>query len=308
MKILIVARFKDKGYAPFVTEQVAALQKAGLECSFFPVIRNGIRGYLHHLPELRNRIREDRPDVVHAHFVFSGLLACLQRKIPVVTTYHGSDINEKRLLPLSKLVILLSAWNIFVSSQSYEVVHCKRKYSIIPCGVDLDDLQFTERDSARQRLGLKTDKKYVLFAGSFDRPVKNPSLAKETIAAYGSDQINLIEFKGYSREEATLLLCAVDALLLTSLNEGSPQVIKEALACGCPIVSVDVGDVRERIEGLEGCYIATQPDPFELRVLLEKALSFPGKTRGRDRLIQDGLDNNTIAGRIIRTYKAVSKI
>ena len=306
MKVLVVSRYKQNGYAPFVMEQVAAIEKSNVECVFFPVTRNGFLGYLGHLPRLRKVLQKERPDVIHAHFVFSGLLACLQRKIPVVTTYHGSDINEKRLLPLSKLVISLSAWNIFVSRQNYCIARCKKKYSIIPCGVDLDDLQLTDRDTARQIMNLEKDKKYVLFSGSFDRPVKNAPLAMETISALETEGISLLELKGYSRKEATLLLCAVDALLLTSLNEGSPQVIKEALACGCPIVSVDVGDVRERIEGLGGCFVATQSNSTELSGLLRKALSFSGKTNGRNRLIQDGLDNQSIAARIISTYKAVS--
>jgi len=51
-------------------------------------------------------------------------------------------------------------------------------------------------------------------------------------------------------------LNASNVLLLTSLHEGSPTVVKEALACGLPVVSVDVGDVAERIEGIEGCHLA----------------------------------------------------
>ena len=305
MRVLIVARYKGNGFAPFVAEQAAALKRSGVQCVFFPIADNGVKGYLQQLPKLKKILRKEHPDVIHAHFVFSGLLACLQRRIPVVTTYHGSDINEGRLLPLSKAVIALSAWNIFVSPQNYEMVRCRKRYSIIPCGVDLVDLQLTEKPVARQRMNLQKEKKYVLFAGSFDRVVKNPELARETVRLMYSDQVELLEFKGYSREEATLLLCGVDALLLTSLNEGSPQVIKEALACGCPIVSVDVGDVRERIKGLDGCFVSSTPDPVELSGLLKKALAYSGKTKGRERIIQDGLDNASIAKKLIGTYNAI---
>ena len=89
MKVLIVARYKEKGFAPFVTQQVAALQKQGVECQFFPVKSKGVTGYLKHLKTLKKIIRDFHPDVVHAHYGLCGLLANLQRRVPVVTTYHG---------------------------------------------------------------------------------------------------------------------------------------------------------------------------------------------------------------------------
>ena len=68
---------------------------------------------------------------------------------------------------------------------------------------------------------------------------------------------------GVPNSAVPVWLNASHALLLTSLHEGSPTVVKEALACGLPVVSVDVGDVAERIEGIEGCHLA-QPDPADL--------------------------------------------
>lgn len=73
--------------------------------------------------------------------------------------------------------------------------------------------------------------------------------------------MELIELKGYSHKEVVLLMCAIDVLLMTSITEGSPQVIKVAMACGCPIVSVDVGYVKERVEGVEGCLVAKTKEP-----------------------------------------------
>ena len=303
MKILVVARCKNGRYAPFIAEQVAALEKEGVDCIYFPIVNNGLIGYIRHLSKLISVIQKERPDLVHAHFVFSGMLACLQNKVPVVTTFHGSDINEKLLLPLSRLVMRLSSMSVFVSRQNYEKAKCRRRSCIIPCGVDLDDLQLTGKPIARRRMGLDPDIKYILFAGPFDRAVKNSALAKETVSMLKSERVELLELKGYSRDEVTLLLCAVDALLMTSLNEGSPQIIKEALACGCPIVSVDVGDVRERVDGIEGCYVSVYPSSKELKMLLIKALGFSGKTDGRNRLISDGLDNMLIAKALKGVYE-----
>lgn len=179
-----------------------------------------------------------------------------------------------------------------------------QKYSLVPCGIDFTDLQLTPKIEARERMQLKVNKQYVLFAGAFDNQVKNVALAKAAVTRLG-DEVELIELKGYSRDEVTLLMCACDAFLLTSFSEGSPQVIKEAMACGCPIVSVDVGDVKERVEGIEGCYVASSFDAKELAELLRKAMAFKYRTNGRHRLAKDGLENREVASQLIKIYESV---
>ena len=117
--------------------------------------------------------------------------------------------------------------------------------------------------------------------------------------------MSLVELRGYSRSEVNRLMCAADCLLLTSLREGSPQVVKEAMACGCPIVSVDVGDVRERIQDIDGCFVANTRSPQELAGLLSKALQYKGKTAGRQYIVSHGLDNVHIADRLIEIYQRI---
>ena len=305
MRILIVASFNKGRFAPFIVEQVEALKKQGCTIDFFGLQGQGLVGYMRNLPLLKQKIKAFCPDVIHAHYGLSGLFANLQRRIPVVTTYHGSDINEKKVLRFSKKAMRLSAWNVFVSRKTLEIAKPKKKYTLLPCGIDLSDLQLTEKDEARRKMNLQTDRKYILFAGAFDVEVKNAPLAKDAVALLKEGQTELLELKGYTREEVTLLMCAADAFLLTSLMEGSPQVIKEALACGCPVVSVDVGDVRERTTGVEGCYVANTRDPEELADLLQKAMSFEGKTKGHDRIVADGLDNRQVAKRLLVIYERV---
>ncbi len=307
MRVLIVASYNKGRFVPFILEQSEALKAQDCEIAFFGLQGKGIRGYLKNLSALKKRIKEFCPDAVHAHYGLSGLLANLQRKVPVVTTYHGSDINDRKVLPFSKLAMRLSAWNIFVSQKTMKIAKPKRKYSLLPCGIDLSVLQQTPKNEARQKMGLASNRKYVLFAGAFDNAVKNAPLAKEAIALMQDNNLELLELKGYSREEVTLLMCAADAFLMTSFTEGSPQVIKEALACGCPIVSVDVGDVKERTEGVEGCFVSKTREPNELADLLGKALAFERRTQGREKVIADGLDNELVAKKLMEIYDKVVK-
>ena len=306
MKVLVLCRYKEQlkdHRAPFVKEQVEALQALGVECEWLLVRGKGFSGYLSQLRLLKDRISSFRPDVIHAHFGLCGLLANLQRQVPVVTTYHGSDINEPMARHCSKMAMRLSSWNVFVSQKTLEIAQPKRRYTLLPCGIDLCDWQQFSKVEARQRMHLDEDKKYILFAGAFDVAVKNAPLAHEAMALLLDFNVELLELKGYTKEEVGLLMCAADALLMTSFSEGSPQVIKEAMACGCPIVSVDVGDVKERTDGIEGCYVAETREPKELAALLQRALAFEGKTKGREKIIADGLDNRQMAERLLKIYE-----
>lgn len=322
MKILVIASDKGGHFVPFIEEQIVALQQAGLEIIRYGVTRKGIVGYLRELPALRRYIRKERPDVIHAHYGLCGLLANLQRRIPVVTTYHGSDINQASILRFSKIAIRLSAYNIFVSARSaslamgnglWEMANSlKKRSTLLPCGVNLTEDQLLSRSEARTALGIAEDVKVILFAGAFDNAVKDAPLAQATVAALPASTPYTLhltpilqELRGFSRAEVNCWMCAANCLLMTSKTEGSPQVIKEAMACGCPIVSVDVGDVAERTSGVEGCYIVPTREPAAIADALLKAIAFAGKTNGRERIIEMGLSNEQIAERLIKLYEAI---
>lgn len=304
MKVLIVARYKQQGYAPFVTEQVEALVKAGVACEYFPIKCNGIRGYLRELPQFRRRIQENKPDIIHTHYGLCGVFANLQRRIPVVTTYHGSDINDSSVLWLSRIAMRMSAYNIFVSQKSIDQARPKKNVALIPCGINLDDYPRIDKLEARKQMGLELDKKYVLFAGAFDNAVKNAPLAKDAVALLPG--VELLELKGYSRRQVSVLMQAVDAFLMTSYSEGSPQVIKEALACGCPIVSVDVGDVKERVSDVNGCWIVDAQKGAIVNALSE-ALKYSKRTNGFMALKRDQLTNEAVANRLVSIYEIVGQ-
>lgn len=304
MKALIVARCKNGRYAPFITEQVDAIEKLGVECKYFGVDGKGILGYLHQIPKLKKAIRDFHPDLIHAHYGLCGLLANSQRRVPVVTTYHGSDINDPRVLRLSRKSIRHSRFNIFVSQKNVDIASPQKDFDLIPCGINLEDYPVMEKAEARRLMGLSQDKKYVLFAGAFGNYVKNAPLARTAMELV--PEAELLELKGYTRSQVAILMQAVDAFLMTSLTEGSPQVIKEALACGCPIVSVDVGDVSERVSGIDGCYVVSS-DASSIAEALKNAFAFERRTDGRNAIIRDGLINDQIAERLKTVYCSIRR-
>ena len=324
MKILIVGNNKPGHFAPFVEEQARVLQKQGCEVVFFGVQGKGLIGYLRCLPALKRAIQQHQPDLIHAHYGLSGLLANFQRRVPVITTYHGSDINVPAVRRFSKIAMCLSAHNIFVSQRNVTLAlspnslitsHLKKRYTLLPCGVNLPlswcelQTQQVEQLTLNQWVQgkLNVGVKHVLFAGAFNNAVKDPELAKAAINELVKEGVNvdLIELKGYNRDQVNALMYNCDTLLMTSKTEGSPQVIKEAMACGCPIVSVDVGDVAERVEGVDGCYVVHSREPKDIAEALQKALSFQGKTNGCSHIIEMGLSNEQVAERLIAIYQSL---
>ena len=319
-KLLIIAADKGGKFSPFVEEQITILQENDVQIIRYAHRAHGMLNYLKEIWHIRKAIRKECPNVIHAHFGLTGLAATLSAiglRIPVVITYHGCDINDTKIRPFSLFAMRLAHWNIFVSHK--QMINAfgtenkskkNNKWCILPCGVNINtfDLSSVKEQWFDENFQPKT---YVLFAGSFESTVKNSTLAKKTIEVYNKNHtdapLELLELRGYTRDEVVTLMYKCRSLLLTSIREGSPQVVKEAMACGCPIVSVDVGDVRERLTGLDGCYVATSRTPEELAQLLEKSVSF-GRTKGREQLLDAGLDNAQVAEKLMSIYtKLINK-
>ncbi|HQJ21071.1 MAG TPA: glycosyltransferase [Bacteroidales bacterium] len=302
MNVLVVCSYNNHQISPFIAEPVELMIRSGISIRYFLIQGKGIRGYIKNRVLLKKEIMEYNPDIVHAHYGFSGLLANLQRKVPVITTFHGSDINLITNRPFSVLTSLLSKSSIFISQKLSRKLIIKGRSAIIPSGVDLDLFFPVDKVESRKQLGLPIHEKLVLFAGSFDNRIKNYPLAKA--ATDSLNNVRLIEMKGYKRKEVALLMNACDVALLTSIHEGSPQFIKEALACNRPIVSTDVGDVRILMENVEGCFIA-KPDSVDIAGKISQAMHFENAPNGRQRIIDLGLELNTIAAKIIDVYHSV---
>lgn len=306
--ILVVAsgNLQNGQASPFVLEQASSLEKFGYRIEFFLVKGKGLGSYLRHIFKLMLRIWfKSKPYLIHAHFVWSGLVSVLQLRVPVIVTYHGCDLNVQTLRRVSNyLVRPLSRHSIVVNKEMLPFLSGKHK-SWVPCGVDVELFVPYPKTKARKELGLPSDKQLVLFASSFNRIEKNYPLARQAIAELGED-IELIEFHGYTRRESAYLYSAVDCLLLTSIREGSPQVIKEAMACCCPIVSTDVGDIRWLFGETTQTKIVSF-NPNDVASGLSDILKSNLRSNGRERIIDLGLDLNSIAGRIDMVYKEVMK-
>jgi glycosyltransferase involved in cell wall biosynthesis len=304
MKVLIVANHNKGYFAPFVTEQADALKKRGVEIDYFGIVGKGIPGYLRNRKRYIRKIKSFKPDLIHAHYGLSGLLANLQCKIPVVTTYHGTDINNDKVFRFSKISIKLSAFNIFVSEKNKLKAKQTTRQAVIPCGVDIALFKRQEKGIARERLGFSENEKIILFAGAFENKVKNARLAHQAVSLMGNN-IRLIELKGYSRNEVALLMSAADTLLMTSFTEGSPQVVKEALSSDCPVVSVDVGDVGEILNEIPGCFICRY-DPEDIAGKLKEVFNITN-VKGRSHIMRLGLDSDNIANKILHIYQQIIK-
>jgi teichuronic acid biosynthesis glycosyltransferase TuaC len=313
MKILVVCSGTKGILNPFIKEQIESISKiGGIEFSLFQIKRGGILGYLSHFSNLIKTIKEVNPDLIHAHYGLSGLLANLQRKIPVITTFHGSDVYDPNVLKWSKWAHKLSAASIFVNQNMLKKFKTHRLSIVIPCGVDIKMFHPVPKDKSQEILCIDKNYRNVLFASEFGNPIKNYYLARDAcnlVENMTGQKIKLIEMKGFSREEVNLYMNASDCLLLDSISEGSPQVIKEAMACNCPIVATDVGDIFHVIKGIDGCFLSS-PNPEELSISLITALNFAekvNKTKGRNKIVSHKLDAGSIAKQIIDFYKKVNE-
>ncbi len=303
IKVLVVVSGNANCISPFIKDQVDALEKIGVEIKYFLIRGRGFFGYLKNLSRLKERMRNFSPNIIHAHYGLSGLLAILQRKLPVVITFHGSDVNNKNVKYFSRIASRYSAANIFVSQEMLHLMPTPNSY-VIPCGVDMAIFKPISQEEAKKEFGLERDKKYILFSSNFENTVKNYPLSKSAVSLLEIDNVELIELQGFTREQVAHLMCAVDVIIMTSFSEGSPQFIKEAMACCRPIVSTNVGDVTW-IFGNEPGHFLTNYVPKDVSEKIEAAMDFCdefGKPNGRNRILELGLDAETIANKISAIY------
>jgi len=321
MKVLFIASGNSsQGISPIVRNQAESLQKAGVEVNLFPVTGKGFFGYLRNIFALKTHLSVNNYDIIHAHYGFSAIVALFARKgEKLVVSFMGDDLigsnrmNGKVRLT-SKFVVALNIvlsryfydYCIVKSNEMFNNLNIKHK-ALIPNGIDLKKFYHIRKDNALIKIGLTKKNKIGIFVSNPTRPEKNFNLAREAISLINNVSVDLMTLSEIENSVLIYYYNAADFLILTSYHEGSPNVIKEAMACNCPIVATDVGDIRWVIGDTEGCYI-TSFDPSDVAEKIKMALEFSekvGRTKGRERIIKLGLDSETIAKRIISVYEKV---
>lgn len=288
----------------FVKEQGDALTDLGVRIFYFAVKGKGWKGYLSSLSKLKQEIKDNKIDLVHAHYGFCGALSVLQRDVPVVITFHNGETLTTKGKIISSLAARFSAFNIFVAQHIHDkLLFIPDGYSILPCGIDMNHLPLLEKQLAVREMGLPEDRPNILFGGSFSNDRKNYPLAKEATDLLPFP-VNLIEMKGFSRREVNKLLCGCDLFLLPTKSEGSPQVVKEALACNCPIVATGVADIPQLLEGVRNSY-TTGFDAGEIASRIEMILQNGERSDGRRRISELKLDNPQVAESLLAIYHSV---
>ncbi|MEQ1946426.1 MAG: glycosyltransferase [Bryobacteraceae bacterium] len=284
----------------FARRQAESLREAGIQVvELFLASRTSPWRLLRELFRFRAALKTLQPDVVHAHFgtVTAAFAALAAPSTPLVITYRGSDLNSTpgpfasrvracagRLL--SQLAALRASGIVCVSRRLAEQLWWRRNaVCVLPSGVDPEVFFPIPLAEARRQLGWHPGEHVVLFNAGHDARIKrlDLALAAAESASRWVPGLRLEVLRGSTPpERMPLLMNASDCLLMTSDAEGSPTVIQEALAVNLPIVSVDVGDTRERLDGVARTVIAPR-DPDALGLALARILSERGRSEGRGR-------------------------
>ncbi len=304
MKVLFVSSANRGSISPIVKAQGESLRRLGITVDYYGVRGKGAWGYLLNILPLRAHIRKTSPDMVHAHYSLCGIVAAMTFAAnPLVVSLMGSDTKTGRVFRIGIRLFTGIFWHrVIIKSPFMQMKHCKEKCIIIPNGVDFDTFR------PMQSHPLK-NKKNILFLADPSRESKNINLARDAFNLLDTDKVELKVHYGVPQQDVPQILNEVNVVLLTSKWEGSPNVVKEAMACNCPVVATDVGDVAW-LYGDEPGYFLTGFDPRDVAEKIKLALAFSeekGKTRGRERIKTLGLDSETVARRIVSVYEGLLK-
>jgi glycosyltransferase involved in cell wall biosynthesis len=314
MKVLFVHSVKSKVFevSPFIKAQGDSLVDQGVDIDYYKVEGIGFYGFFRNIYRLINL--QKQYDILHAHYSTNAFL--LLFSVPYkkrVVSFLGSDIlgDKTSANHITKISYVVKTITYFVSYlfpiiivKSDEMknnlspsVHSKTH--VIPNGVDFKKFGPISKTEAKHKLSIETKKRLILFLSNPNNYNKNFRLAKLAFDKVKTDSILLTPYP-IEHEKVALYLNAADVLLITSFTEGSPNILKEALACNCSIVSVPVGDAVENLKNVNNCYIANY-NPTDFALSIDQALEFKGVHNGRD--VSNHLRQDIIAKRIISIYK-----
>jgi teichuronic acid biosynthesis glycosyltransferase TuaC len=301
--------------AHFIKRQADFLGAAGVRVEVFSFkgAKNPFN-YLRAWLRFRVKLWRGRYDLVHAQFGQSGLLA-LPKRLPLVVTFRGSDLlgtvsdrsgrhmwASRIHRRLCRLVARRADACIVVSAHMKACLPAPVEAEVIPSGLDFELFRELPRDEARRRLNLPEDERLVLFVGRPTQARKRLWLAEKAVEVLNqTTPARLVVAWRVAHADVSAYMSAADALVFTSMQEGSPNVVKEALACNLPVVSVRVGDVEERLRGVEGCEVCADERPESIAAALARVLGRGGRSAGREAV--RGLDERIITDRVIGIYR-----
>ena len=321
MKVLLATAMYPSPARPtfgtFVKTQLESLQHIGVDVQ--PYVLDGPSRkamYATAAAGLRRRLDDERGfDVLHAHYGLVGLVARFQRKVPLVVTFHGDDllgtVNARGRTTVPSRVIRSAVKRLARHAQGVivqnahmaDVLGNAPNVHVVPHEVDLDLFRPTEACAARAALGLDPHERYVLFAANPEIAVKRYPLAEAAVevARIKHPRTTLLVVHAETQERLALYMSAADALIFPSFQEGSPNIVKQAMACNLPIVSTDVGDVREVVGGTAGCHVVAA-NAATLGAALTKVLATRQRTDGRRAV--EHLRCDLVAHRVLKVYEA----
>jgi glycosyltransferase involved in cell wall biosynthesis len=257
-------------------------------------------------------------DIIHGHYAFCGWLARSAMGTPVVCSFMGDDLlgspdNEGRVSGKGKLIVQSSRMlarlvdAVIVKSPEMAKIVAPVKAHVVPNGVDIDQFKPMDQASAKNELGWNQDKRYVLFPGNPENPRKGFRLASDALdlaQQQTGDPLEMAVLRNVAPEQVPIYMNACDAMFMTSWVEGSPNVVKEAMACDLPLVSVRVGDVEQLLTGVHG-YTICQRNPETIAMSVLELLADRQPAEGRAALIRLKLDATSVARRLIDIYLSI---
>lgn len=307
MRILFVSSSLPTGHpSPIIASQATSIEKLGASVSFFLIRSKGFYGYIKEIFRLRKYLKKESFNIYHAHYGLSAIVATFAGAKPLVVSLMGSDIQEGGWQKWLIKLFVKRRWSYTITKSEELAQMVDARYcAVLPNGVDIDTFLPLLKDDCKKKLNLNLSKRYILFAANPKRPEKNFRLAQEAFGLVMTPDIELVTMGDIPHVDVPIWMNAADVVILSSLWEGSPNVVKEAMACNKPVVVTDVGDVRW-LFGDEPGYFISSSNSRDYAEKMSEALLFAcniGKTNGRERLFQLKLDAHIVAKTIIEVYK-----